>query len=243
MLKRPLVLKLFALFLFIDPILRLSFISIESEFPFIAVLQKTFTLNPIEFFNFWFLFPISGVLLLSVRVYSYILFILVQLYSLYFHINYIPYSWPYLAKHPSSTAYLLLTINVLMMCYLLLPRSREIFFDKNLRWWERGSRYTINEPCFAKVLDKEIHGKVIDLSFGGALLKLDTPVETGSIMNLDFDVLNKNISINAYVVREIKREEVTYYGTQFIFESTWQRFKLKALMFSIAKISDYEKFR
>lgn len=243
MLKRPLILKLFALFLFIDPILRISFISIEREFPFWAVLSKTFTLGMVDFFNFWFLFPVSGLLLLSVKLYSYILFISIQLYSLYFHLNYEPFSWPYLSENPSSTAYLLLGINVLMMIYLLMPRSREIFFDKNLRWWERGSRYTINEPCFAKVLDKQIHGKVVDLSFGGALLKLDEDVSTGDIVRLDFDILNKSISINAQIIRKIDRDGKSFFGTQFLFESSWQKIRLRGLMLSVSKISDYEKFR
>lgn len=243
MLKRPLILKLFALFLFIDPILRISFISIEREFPFWAVLSKTFTLGILDFFNFWFLFPLSGLLLLSVKLYSYVLFISIQLYSLYFHLNYESFSWPYLSKNPSSTAYLLLGTNVLMMVYLLMPRSREIFFDKNLRWWERGSRYTINEPCFAKLLDKEIHGKVVDLSFGGALLKLDEEIDTGNIVKLDFDILNRNVSINAQIIRKIQRDDKVFFGTQFMFESSWQKIKLKALMLSVSKISDYDKFR
>ena len=243
MLKRPLILKLFALFLFIDPLLRISFISISREFTFMDVLAKTFTLGMADFFNFWFLFPLSGILLLSVKLYSYILFIGIQLYSLYFHINYESYSWPYLSEHPSSSAYVLLTVNILMVIYLLMPRSREIFFDRSLRWWERGSRYTINDPCFAVIGDKEIHGKVVDLAFGGALIELDENVPTDTLINLDFDILNKNIHLKARIVRIIHRDNKPYYGTQFIFDSKLQKFKLRLLMFSVAKVSDYEKFR
>ena len=245
MLTRPLILKLFALMLLIDTLLRISFISIESGFPFWAVFAKTFSLSPKDFFNYWFLFPISGFLLLSVKVYSYILFISIQLYSLYFHINYEPFSWPYLSQNPSITAYLILSINMLMVIYLLLPRSREIFFDRNLRWWERGSRYTINEPCFIKSPDteEEIHGTVVDLAFGGALLQLETQLTEGSIIKLDFEILNKNIQLDTKVVRIINRNNQEYYGTQFEFHNLWEKFKLKLLMFSVSKITDYEKFR
>ncbi|MBT4792813.1 MAG: PilZ domain-containing protein [Halobacteriovoraceae bacterium] len=243
MLKRPLILKLFALFLFIDPLLRITFIAIEREFPFWVVLTKTFALGPADFFNFWFLFPVSGILLLSVKLYSYLVFITIQLYSIYFHLNYEPYSWPYLSESPSITSYLLLATNVMMMFYLLLPRSREIFFNKNLRWWERGSRYTINETCFAKVLDREIHGTVCDLSFGGALLKLDEPIDAGSIIRLDFEILHKPVSISAQIVRSFDSEEGLRFGTQFLFEGTWQKLRLKLLMLSLAKLSDYDKFR
>ena len=124
MLRRPLLLKLFALFLFIDPILRVLFISMEREFPVLTVIQKTFELGAFDFFNFWFLFPISGFLVLSVKMYSYLFFIGIQFYSLYFHLNYEPYSWPYLSVAPSVTAYLLLAINLFIVIYLMLPRSR-----------------------------------------------------------------------------------------------------------------------
>lgn len=244
MLKRPLILKLFALYLFLDPLLRVVFLSIEKEFDFTVVLMKTLNLPLIDVFNFWFLFPISGLLILGVKNYTYILFIIIQFYSLYFHINYQQYSWPYLSKTPSVNAYALLVINMFMVAYLLMPRPREIFFKKELRWWERGSRYTIEEPCFVKVLDKEVHGKVCDISFGGALLTLDEPIEPGSIVKLDFEILEKNLSLNGQIVREVKMENgETRFGIQFLFESSWQKFQLRLMMMSIAKLSAYEKYR
>lgn len=241
MLKRPLILKLFALFLFLDPLLRVTFISIESEFAFFTVLQKTFTLDTIDIFNFWLLFPISGLLILSVKLYSYLFFIIIQMYSFYFHINYESYSWPYLSETPSITAYMLVIINFFMVIYLLMPRSRELFFDKNLRWWERGSRYSIDEPCFARISGREIHGKICDLSYGGALIQLDEQVEEGKTIQLDFDILNKSLAINAKVVRILDGEN--RFGTQFIFKNYWQKFTLKLIMLTIVKLGRYNKFR
>ena len=243
MLKRPLLLKLFALFLFIDPLLRIIFISIEREFSVATVVSKTFALGPLDMFNFWFLFPICGVLVLSVKVYSYLLFIIIQFYSLYFHLNYEPFAWPYLSKTPSIMSYLLLTINLFIMIYLLFPRSRELFFDKNLRWWERGSRYTINEPCFIFVGDKEVNGKVVDLSHGGALLDIHSEIEEGQSIKLNFDITNTNISLNANIKRKVIKEGKVLYGVQFDFDSFLTKLQLKFLMISIAKLSNYEKYR
>lgn len=243
MLKRPLLLKLFALFLLIDPVLRVAFIAIEREFSFLEVLNKTLSLPPLDIFNFWLLFPISGILLLGIKSWSYIVFISIQLYSFYFHINYEPFSWPYLSKTPSATAYLLLMINFLMVLYLLLPRTREVFFNKELRWWERGARYTINEPCFCSLIDKEIHGKVVDLSHGGALLTLDSEINKGDIVDLDFEILNQKVQITSQVIRRVLKNDKVYYGTQFKFSGFYQKLKLKFLMLSISKISNYEKYR
>ena len=244
MLRRPLIIKLFAIFLFIEPFLRTAFISIESDFEFSTVIMRTFALDSVDFFNYWFLFPLSGLLIFSVKLYSYLVFIAIQLYSLYFHLNYEPFSWPYLSETPSLTAYTLLCFNVFMMMYLLLPASREIFFDKNLRWWERGSRYTINEPCFITINDNKIHGKVVDLSFGGALLELDDSIDTGSVIKIDFDILDKNIPLQGQIVRVIKTDDgKTRYGAQFLFKGFTEKITLKLLMLSVAKISDYAKYR
>ena len=244
MLRRPLILKLFAIFLLIEPLLRTAFISIESEFEYFTVLQRTIGLSSTDFFNYWFLFPLSGLLLLSVKLYSYFAFIAIQLYSLYFHLNYEPFSWPYLDESPSMTAYTLLCFNVFMMMYLLLPTSREIFFDKNLRWWERASRYTLNEPCFVTYKEQQIHGKVIDISFGGALLQLDDVLESGSKIRIDFDILGKNVPVDAEIVRVFKGDnESRRYGAQFIFANFWEKIRLRLLMISVSKVEDYEKYR
>ncbi len=244
MLKRPLILKLIALFMFIYPLLQVAFLSIEKERSFQYTLNWTLTsLTVLDFFNFWFLFPLSGVLLLGVKIYSYVAFIAIQLYSFYFHLNYEPFSWPYLAKTPSASSYILLGINMIIVGYLLLPRSREIFFDKSLRWWERGSRYTINEPCFAKYDGKEVHGKVCDLSFGGALLELDEPIPKGKVINLDFDILGKEVSLQAEVIRFINTDGKPMFGTKFNFKNIFEKFKIKFLMFSISKIGNYDKYR
>jgi hypothetical protein len=243
MLRRPIILKIFAIFLFLDPLLRVCLMSIEREFTFFEVINKTLELSLNDFCNFWFLFPISGLLLLGVKVYSYILFIIIQFYSLYFHLNYESYSWPYLAKTPSTTAYLLLMINLFMVIYLLMPRSREIFFNKDLRWWERGSRFTINEPCFLKVGSSEIHGKVCDLSFGGALLELDQHIDTGHSVELEFEILTRPVSLQASVIRLVQVEGVQKYGVQFIFKNWWDEIRLKLLMLSLSKVGNYDQFR
>lgn len=226
-----------------DPFLRATFISIERDFSLYEVITKTFELPLTDFLNYWFLFPISGLLLLGVKTYSYIFFIIIQFYSLYFHLNYESFSWPYLSQTPSITAYLLLLINMFMVVYLLMPKSREVFFNKNLRWWERGSRYTINEPCFMHTGEIEIHGKVCDISFGGALLELDTHLDTGKSAILEFEVLNKPFSIRTSVIRLVDVQGVQKYGVQFHFKSSWEQLKLKLLMLSISKVERYHLFR
>ena len=245
MLNRPLILKLIALLLCLDPLLRMIFISIERKFSFSEVFFKVFELGFIDFFNFMFLFPISGLLLLSANLFSYITFFLVQAYSLYFHFNYESFSWPYLSESPSASAYFLLTLNILMILYFIFPRSREIFFRKDLRWWERGTRYTINEKCQVVQDGQVFTGVVKDLSFGGALVTLDRKqdLETGDKLCVDFRVDGQRLSLESEVTRIVLEEGIKQYGVQFCFSSTLEKYKLKILMFAIGNRGLYEKYR
>lgn len=245
MINRPILLVIFAFYLILDPILRIAFIAINNEFTFVEVLFKSASLTGLDFFNFWMIFPISGLLLLSIKAYSYFFFVIIQFYSLYFHINYESFSWPYLSATPSTTAYVMLFINSFMLIYLLMPRSREVFFDVNLRWWERGSRYNIEEACFITINDNEIHGELINLAFGGALVALNTDQRfyTGDSGEIDFNLLNNNYKIDFEIVRILPFESGLNYGIQFNFKSKIEEFRLKILMLSISKIGKYLKDR
>ena len=63
-------------------------------------------------------------------------------------------------------------------------------------------------------------------------------------MDLSFDILGKNITLKTQVVRAMEDlDGKINYGLQFLFKNKWEKFKLKLIMFSISKVSDYEKFR
>lgn len=244
MLRRPLILKLLALYLILEPFLRAVIISIETEFSLGAVIMKTFSLDFQNVFNFWFLFPLSGLLILSVNPIGYLFYIATQVYSFLLHWNYQPYEWPYLSQTPFVTAYILLFVNVFFVVYLLLPGSRAFFFNKNLRWWERGSRFIIDEPCFFRHMDREIHGKVLDLGKGGALISSDEGMGLGDLVHLEFDVLDRNISLGAQVVREVPSDsEYRKYGVQFLFTGEMQKLRLRFLMLMVLMSGDYKKLR
>lgn len=244
MTKRPLIIKLLALYLILDPFIRAAIISIETDFSFWHVIMKTFSLDMLNILNFWVLFPLSGILILSVNPLAYGVYVATQIYSLALHWNYQPYDWPYLSATPFFTAYVLLFFNLFFVIYLLMPGSREFFFDKNLRWWERGSRFVINEPCFFRRMDREIHGKVLDLARSGALVASDEAMELGDLIHIEFDVLNRKLSLGAQVVREVMADGPGHeYGVQFMFSDLIQKLKLRSLMAMVLISGNYQKLR
>lgn len=221
------------------------FISIEANFSFSEVFFKVFELPMSDFFNFMFLFPISGILLLFTNLFSYILFFIVQAYSLYFHINYESFSWPYLSETPSASAYVLLSLNIMMIIYFLYPRSREIFFNKDLRWWERASRYTINEKCDVITSAGNFGGTISDLSYGGALIRSNKnfAIHVGDNCEISSEVAGRKIQLKGKATRVIRENDALLFGVRFEFNSLLEKYRLRILMFAIGNQGLYEKYR
>jgi hypothetical protein len=242
LISKPLIIRLFAWFLILDPLVRIAVMSIEKDFPFLSVFYKAQALDFKDFFNFWFLFPLSGMLLLSIKSYSYILFIILQVYGLYFHVSYEAYSWPYLASGPTLSAILLQTINLIFVFYILLPRTRVTFFDKSLRWWERGSRFTIDTKAMISVNGQKKSGTIVDLSYSGAMVVVDYPLKADDQIVLDFEIMQKNLVVNAGVVRVIDQVN-NKFGIEFNFLNFMQRFSLKFILLTIEKSKLYDKYR
>lgn len=242
MITKPLIIRLFAWFLILDPVLRIAVMAIEKDFPFLSVFHKAKDLGMGDFFNFWFLFPLSGALLLSVKSISYLLFIALQLYGLYFHISYESYSWPYLSEGPTISAIVLQTINLAFVFYILLPRTRSAFFDKNLRWWERGSRFSIGSKCMISINGENKSGTLVDLSYSGAMVQIPYPLKEDDQIVLDFEIMDKNLVINGKVVRVIDQAQ-SKYGIKFNFINILQQFSLKFLLLTIEKSGSYARYR
>ena len=242
MITKPLIIRLFACFLILDPIIRIAVMAVEKDFPFLSVFYKAKALDLNDFFNFWFLFPLSGILLMSIKSVSYILFIILQIYGLYFHISYQPFSWPYLASGPNISAILLQAINLIFVFYILLPRTRVTFFDKNLRWWERGSRFTINKKAMILTSGVNKSGMIADLSYSGAMIVIEYPLKSDDQIVLDFEIMDKNLIINAKVVRVIDQVN-NKFGIEFNFINILQQFSLKFILLTIEKSKAYDKYR
>ncbi len=244
MLNRPFILKLFSIILILNPILRVIFLSIEKEFGIFDVLTRSISLPFYDFFNFWILFPISSIFLLYPNTFTFVFFIIIQIYSLIIHIGYESYSWPYLSKTPSIASLILLFINLITTLYFILSdEMRKIFFDKYIRWWERPSRYTINEPCFVNINSHVIHGILKDLSSDGSLLELESAISDKDKFKIEFDILDINISLNARIIRNITNEGFFRYGIQFQFKNFLEKFKINILIFYITLLKKYDKYR
>ncbi|MBF0315997.1 MAG: PilZ domain-containing protein [Oligoflexia bacterium] len=254
--QRPLLLKLAIIFLLFEPLMQLIILTVEKNFQLSHIFYRALTLNSFkDLFNFWLLFPLSALFLFSTRSIFFYLYIILQIYNIFYHLSYDSYTWPYLDEHPSLTAWILLTINIFILIYLLTSKTRKIFFNKDLRWWEQGHRFVVSIPCYLSFIDSSEKGTIVDLSFSGALLKTTHTLSKGVLVAIDFVLLGKSYSMNAMITRtpQARKQEnveliasndhTNVYGVRFIFNSIFDQFSLRLLLYKISRKKLFPKYR
>lgn len=202
--------------------------------PFMVILSNIAQLDRAQsIFEFWFLFPIAGVALLFINRITYIIFFMVQVYSAYFILNYIPYTWPFVAATPHLYTLCMLAFNIFIMIYLLLPSIRVAFFSRDARWWQNATRYTSSMPCritFGNVQDVA-NWRIVNISRSGAFIEGPKDIRNFGTITLDFDFFEKDLqlSLQSKVVDKHIIDGVEGYGVQFQFDSIWDQIKVHTL--------------
>lgn len=95
-----------------------------------------------------------------------------------------------------------------------------VIYNPKLRWWKTAQRYHVRKPMLLSVGDLEIHTEATNLSKTGLFTKIDN--------DKDFDLLqvdqivklnvqgDKDISINARIVRKAEEENLSGFGLEII---------------------------
>ena len=137
------------------------------------------------------------------------------MYSIFAHLTYQKFTWPYVSKAPHVSSLILLFINVLLIVYLFLSDERKRFADMTKVWWRKQRRIEVNLAC--KLISPEnevIDGIIQNISPEGAFIGESRELHIGD--NYLIDLTGQDMSIHS-VVRN-KRQGGTHngFGVQFI---------------------------
>jgi len=242
--KKPLVFIVLGVLHLIEPIFKMLYFKMSTGFDWPTVVTNIMAVRGAEdIFHFWFLFPIAGLALLSVKKWSYPLFVGIQAYSIYIHLTYEKFSWPYLSEAPFLGSLILLGANVFMIIYFALPHVRKPFFDKDVRWWEHHRRFNIPFPCTFSIINpnKLEDAYVLNISLSGAFINHMGIVEDEQHMMVNLSFEDVHISIKAEKVSSHAFGGSMGMGVKFIYESYWDRIKMKRLIKAISKANKVQE--
>ena len=215
---KPWPLLILAFIHFIEPITKIAFYSIFFHINPLEVITNVYNSDTlIHAFEFFFLFPIAGLAIYSVKKWSFPVFILVEIWV--FIIN-----APYLNELYQTNQLWLLgffalfgIINLTIVSYLLLPAVRVAYLNSNIRWWEAKPRYTVNIDCR---LNNQTAATIKNISMSGVFISTENDLPINSNIELEFKFsvpsIALNIKSNVLVLHKFSINGIEGYGARFL---------------------------
>lgn len=237
--NRPLIFIFLSLLHLVEPLIKIFYFKAQTGFSYSLIMENIVQIDGAKsFFDFWLLFPLAGIALISVRKWSYPIFVGVQAYSIWNHLFYTSYTWPYVAKNPHLFSLLILSVNVMIMLYFMLPDVRRPFFDKDIRWWEHRVRYNLSFPIsFSKGDPNKLYdADVLNISLSGAFLNYQGHhISVGDLIRVICVYEGESAIVNAEVVSRHQYLGVEGLGIKFSYQNIWENLNMRKVMKKVSE--------
>ncbi len=240
--KRPLLFVILGVLHLLMPVFNLLVFKVTTGMEWTLILDNVLSIQGFKnILDFWFIFPIAGLALLSVKAWAYPIFVGVQAYSLYNHIFYEKFTWPYVSERPFVAPVFLMCVNLAIIIYFILPAVRRPFFDRRMRWWEARPRYGSEIPCFVSLLIPSLEhagvlkSKILNISESGAFMEMRPGMHEATDIRANFEFHGEKFSLTARVVNRHIVNGVEGMGVQFIFTSWSERRALRKFLKKVGK--------
>ena len=228
--KRPFLFVVLGIIHLLEPLSKILYFKYDTGFSFATIMSNIANIEGFKnLFEFWILFPLGGIALLLVKRWSYALFVGVQVYSLYSHILYQEFTWPYVSKTPFYSSMILIVFNLGMVFYFALPSVRRPFFDRRMRWWETKPRYGTEIPCKVHITahDVEHDSTILNISETGAFVEYSEGIKVWDKVKVTFHYYDEEFSVTGSIVNRHIVNGIDGFGIQFHFDSMKKRFLMR----------------
>ena len=205
--EKPLIVKILACVLLCEPLYKIFFTDL------------TQINTPWKVFEFWFLFPLGGLTLLSRWSWSFLLFIFVQIYAIYLNLTDTSYWW-------TSVSFFI--INSLIIYYFLSKKGMEHFINQKGIELRRVPRFSFERECQLRAdhMFEPLHAKIADISVTGAYIETKDKLFINDRLHLLFTEKNREYDLEICVVNVRKKG----YGVRFYFKSMKDKKHIKELI-------------
>lgn len=235
---RPLIFILIAVAHIVEPLIKISYFKFTTPFSFSTIISNISQIHtPREIFEFWLLFPLGGLALLGVKKWSYPVFVGVQFYSIYSHLTYEKYTWPYVSEVPFASSLILLFMNMLVIIYFALPDVRKPFFDRTVRWWETRTRFTLSIPItFCLTSNKNLQdGEILNISQTGVFIQHNGVYDLDTKIRMNISYKEYSITVEGTVKSHHAFNGHRGIGVKFDFQNIWENLFMRKLVKQVSK--------
>lgn len=217
--RKPKTFYLLATLLLLEPIFKIIFMKFSTDFSFEIVLRTVFSMEGVvSNFEFWVMFPLAGIALITERPWSFLVFIAVQVYCIFSHLYYVEFTWPHVSASPHVSSSFLMFVNTAVILYFLVPENLRPYWNKSQMLWRDTSRYSTELQTYFTFGTEKIHTIITNISGSGAYFKSSEKIHIGREIDLSFILNGQVYNFRACVKRTHPTEtpEVFGYGVSFI---------------------------
>jgi len=206
--------------LFLEPIFKILYMKFSTGFDFEIVFRTILSISGfVTNFEFWFMFPLAGIALVTEKSWSFLVFIGVQAYCLFAHFYYVEFTWPYVSDSPHVSSSFLMIINTAIILYFMVPEHRRPFWNKSQKLWRNTSRYTTELPTYFTSGGEKLYTSITNISKTGAYFTSNENIPVGEKTQLQFILNGKVHEVNATIKRTHTTEQKSEYGYGVEFDS------------------------
>lgn len=200
MLKRPIQIIVVAILQFLSPITNLLIASyVNHATPWLIAHSAWLTLTPGGRFRFFFLGPLLGFSIYTIKRWSVPFAMICVVYMIYENVA----LWLHAPGHISAVATFGISfLNACLIVYLLLPPVRSFYFSRQLRWWESKPRYRATSTCTLIRNGERLPASIINVSLGGIYLDAHSPLEKGESIIVETNWETGSVTVAAEVVHK-----------------------------------------
>lgn len=236
--QKPLFFTILTILCLIEPLIKILYFKAATEFDFSVILGNILSRTSVrDVFDFWLVFPVAGILLIKLRKWTYFAFMTLLGYIIYNLLTYEKYTWPYNTDSPLWYHYFVVAFSAAVLVYLLLPETREPFFNKKIRWWENKARYQVNILCKLKSEAITFPSEILNISGTGAFLKDSAYFKAGDQLDLEFTFHGQDIVLPVEVISKHEFKNVHGYGVRFVYKSFKQNVQVSKIVSVVKRTS------
>jgi len=216
---RPFILILITILFCLEPAAKVLFSAFWDHVNWYVLLEYQFyKLSYLDWLLTFALLPITGVVIYLAKKWSYLFFILVEVYMISLHGSvflvgeYTPNEPPFVF----NLSFFILHCGVLF--YFLTSNIRLVFIKTSLRFWETDPRYQSSIAVRVFKGDEEIgsNSQLVDISKSGAFISNIADIDVNSEVLIKFTIGSDDFKFDAITVHKSKIRNIGGYGAKFI---------------------------
>jgi hypothetical protein len=230
--RRPWPIILLAILQFISPLIYLGIASIFYDLSLADTTREILTLSPgLRKFEIFVLPIILGVLILITRKVGYLVVIFGSVYLM------VRCILEFLASNQTDPLFPVVFTNLIcavVLAYFMRAKTREVYFNPRVRWWETDPRYVVNIPAsVTRIGASGASAKLENLANGGAGVRTSaTGFLPEEVVNLSFSHNGTNYVLKSRIVwQNLDAGGQRYLGVQWTDDTdNSERSKLRRLV-------------